>query len=375
MRKAILIATCLGSLLTSGFLVHAQNTKTITTAVPLLLIAPDSRGGAMGDAGVAVADGANAMHWNASALAFTDSRMGFAMSYSPWLRALGIPDINLMYLSGYYNTGTNGVVGASLRYFSLGEIQFTDPNGLPTGTDNPNEFALDVGYALPITPVLSGAITLRYINSRLGSTGTISPDGRAVNTVAGDVSFLYRKDFTLRGSAADMPVQFSSGINISNIGPKVSYTQSTVDRDFIPINLRIGYAFKFFLDDYNSITFTNDFNKLMVPSEGGRSDVPLLTGMFGSFGDAPGGFGEEISEINTSIGLEYWYRDLFTARGGFFYEDPEKGNRRFITVGAGIKYNVFGVDFAYLVPLTTNHPLENTLRFTLTYDFESAGNE
>ncbi|RMG57911.1 MAG: hypothetical protein D6722_24195 [Bacteroidetes bacterium] len=375
MRNIILVATCLACLLFSGTLVRAQNTKTITTAVPLLLIAPDSRGGAMGDAGVAVASGANSMHWNASALGFSDSRMGFAMSYSPWLRALGIPDINLMYLSGYYNTGGTGTVGASLRYFSLGEIQFTDPNGLPTGTDNPNEFALDVGYALRLTPVLSGAISLRYINSRLGSTGNISPDGRAVNTVAGDVSFLYRKDFTLRGAAADMPIQFSSGINISNIGPKVSYTQSTVDRDFIPINLRVGYAFKFFLDDYNSITFTNDFNKLMVPSEGGRSDVPLLTGMFGSFGDAPGGFGEEISEINTSLGLEYWYRDLFAARAGFFYEDPLKGNRRFMTVGAGIKYNVFGVDFAYLVPLTTNHPLENTLRFTLTYDFESAGNE
>ena len=158
-------------------------------------------------------------------------------------------------------------------------------------------------------------------------------------------------------------------MNISNIGPKVSYTDNTADQDFIPVNLRIGYAFKVQVDDYNSITFTNDFNKLLVPSEGGNSDQALLQGIFGSFGDATGGFSEEVSEINVSAGFEYWYRDLFAARVGYFYEDPNKGNRQFITLGAGIKYNVFGLHFAYLAPLELNHPLQNTLRFTLTYDF------
>jgi hypothetical protein len=347
-----------------------RGTKTITTAVPFLLVAPDSRSAGIGEAGVAIADDANAMHWNAAALAFIDSKMGFSMSYSPWLRNLGIPDINLMYLSGYYNTGNAGVVGASLRYFSLGQIDFTDGLGQPIGSDKPNEFALDVGYALKVTPVLSASITMRYIYSRLASNGNIDPNAKPVNSAAGDIGFLYKKDFRM---GTDLPVQFTSGLNLSNIGPKVSYTGSTVERDFIPINLRIGYAFKFFVDEYNSVTFTNDFNKLMVPSEGGRSSKPLLDGMFGSFGDAP--FGEEISEINTSIGFEYWYRELFAARMGFFYEDPLKGNRKFITLGAGIKYNVFGLNFAYLAPLQQNHPLQNTLRITLFYNFESAGTE
>lgn len=381
MRKAILTAACLSfvfigtqNLLAQGGTTGQTGTKTITTAVPFLMVAPDSRSAGIGEAGVAITDDANAMHWNPSALAFLDHRMGFSMSYSPWLRALGIPDINLMYLSGFYNTGNSGVIGASLRYFSLGEIDFTDGLGQPIGSDKPNEFALDVGYSLKVTPVLSAGISMRYIYSRLASNGNLGGDARPVNTAAGDISFLYKKDFKIRGNA-DIPVQFSSGLNISNIGPKVSYTANTSDRDFIPVNLRVGYAFKFFVDDYNSVTFTNDFNKLLVPSEGGRSDQALLQGMFGSFGDAPGGFGEEISEFNTSVGFEYWYRELFAARLGFFYEDPQKGNRKFITLGAGIKYNVFGLNFAYLAPIQQNHPLQNTLRFTLTYNFDSAGTE
>lgn len=384
MRKSFILIACLGILLGFSNRVLAQNpttgaertTKTITTAVPFLLVAPDSRSGGMGEAGVAIADDANAMHWNPAQLAFLDKRMGFAMSYSPWLRALGIPDINLMYLSGYFNTGGKGVVGASLRYFSLGEIQFTDNLGQPTGSGKPNEFALDLAYALPLTGDLSGSISLRFIHSELASNNNVpTADAKPVNSAAGDIAFAYKKDFKMNGGNGPIPVRFSSGINISNIGPKVSYSASTANKDFIPINMRLGYAFKFLVDDYNSITFTNDFNKLLVPSEGGRSDKALLSGIFGSFGDAEGGFGEEISEFNTSVGFEYWYREIFAARAGFFYEDAEKGNRKFITLGAGIRYNVFGLHFAYLAPLQQNHPLQNTLRFTLTYDFESAGNE
>ena len=356
-------------------------TKVITTAVPFLMIGPDSRAGAMGETGVAVANDANAMHWNPSALGFLDNRMGFSMSYSPWLRSLGIPDINLMYLSGYYNTG-KGVIGSSLRYFSLGDIQFTDINGTVIGNERPSEFALDVAYALKVTPVLTSAITLRFFNSRLSSAGDVVGDAKPVNSVAGDISFMYNKDFKIRSAGQDLPVIFSSGVNLSNIGPKVSYTDATSSQDFIPVNLRVGYAFKFMVDDYNSVVFTNDFNKLLVPSEGGRSDLPLLDGMFGSFNDAAGRlddqgipigegvFGEEISEIQTSVGIEYWYREIFAARAGYFYEDPQKGARQFITVGAGIKYNVFGLDFSYLVPIRSKNPLQNTLRFTLTYNFE-----
>lgn len=379
MRKTLFIAACLSFLFVFQNGVQAQGgtsgqagTKTITTAVPFLQIGPDSRHGGMGEAGVAVTDDANATHWNPSALAFIDKRMGFAMSYSPWLRALSIPDINLMYLSGYYNTGA-GVVGASLRYFSLGQIDFTDGLGQPIGSAKPNEFALDVAYALKVSEVLSAAVSLRYFHSELASNGNLT-EGRPVNSVAGDISFLYKKEFKLRG-ATDIPVQFTSGINISNIGPKVSYTAATAEKDFIPTNLRVGYAFKFYMDDYNSITIAHDINKLLVPSAGGRSDEPYLSGVFGSFGDAPGGFSEELSELNTQVGMEYWYRDLFSLRLGFFYEAPEKGNRKFVTLGAGIKYNVFGLHFSYLAPLAQNHPLQNTLRFTLSYDFDSAGNE
>ncbi|MEL7062672.1 MAG: type IX secretion system outer membrane channel protein PorV, partial [Bacteroidota bacterium] len=270
-----------------------------------------------------------------------------------------------------------GTVGASLRYFSLGEIDFTNIQGDYTGTDKPNELALDVAYSLKVSDQLSAAISLRYLNSRLTSGNGPDETNRTVNSAAGDISLFYTKDFTISG-ASDLPVQFSSGLHISNIGPKISYSPTKDLRDFIPTNLRVGYAFKFFLDDYNSLTFTNDFNKLLVPSprDSGVNvrEIPLLEGVFSSFGDADGGFGEELQEINISVGAEYWYRNLFAARAGFFYESPNKGNRRFITLGAGVKYNVFGLDFSYLAPIQQNHPLQNTLRFTLTYDFESAGN-
>jgi len=357
---------------------NGQNAlKTITTAVPFLLIAPDSRSGALGEAGVAIASDANAMHWNPSALAFLPNRMGFSLSYSPWLRQL-VPDINLAYISGFYNIGERGgTVGSSLRYFSLGQIEFTDNEGIKTGEFNANEFALDVAYARKISDLFSAAVAIRYIYSNLASNAGVNFDIKPANSVAADMSFTYTKDFDIKSKSSgnSLPINFKLGINISNIGAKVSYTSSTGRKDFIPTNLRIGYAFTAKLDEYNSLTLTNDFNKLLVPSEGGTSEKSLLSGIFGSFSDAEGGFGEEMSEITTSIGLEYWYRKLFSARVGWFYEDPLKGNRQFITLGAGVRYNVFGLDFAYLAPLEQNHPLQNTLRFTLTYNFQASSDE
>lgn len=377
-KIAFLRIACLG-LIFSTFLnqqaiaqINALGQKTITTAVPFLLIGPDSRAGALGEAGVAIANDANAMHWNPSTLAYAENQMGASMSYSPWLRALRIPDINLAYLSGYYNMGERGgVLGSSLRYFSLGVIDFTDFEGNPAGFDKPNEFALDVAYARKLTDVLSSAISLRYVYSRLAANQNVAPDAKPAQTVAADLSFFYNTDFSL----GETPVNFKTGVNISNIGAKVSYTQSAGNKNFIPTNLRVGYAFEAELDEYNSLTFTNDFNKLLVPSEGGTSTKTLIDGIFSSFNDAEGGMSEEITEINTSVGMEYWYRDLFAARLGYFYEDPQKGARTFITLGAGIRYNVFGLDFSYLAPLSQNHPLQNTLRFTLVYNFASEGNE
>lgn len=379
MRKSLFSTICFciltGFFMTASAQRGAIGTKTITTAAPFLSIGPDARAGGMGEVGVAVADDANALHWNPSALAFTESSMGFSMSYSPWLRSLNIPDINLAYLAGFYKTGENGVIGASLRYFSLGTIEFTDFDANKIGEDKPNEFALDLAYALKVSDQLSAAVSLRYFHSKLASDASLNPDLRAVNSIAGDFSFLYKKDFSMASAGADLPVTFTAGLHVSNIGPKVSYNSSNSNTDFIPINLRFGYAFKFQLDEYNSVTFANDFNKLLVPSVSGigqgAADQSLLSGIFGSFGDADGGFSEEISEINTSLGLEYWYRELFSARIGFFYEDPQKGNRKFITLGAGVKYNVFGLHFSYLAPLEQNHPLQNTLRFALIYNFDA----
>ena len=363
-------------LLASGFSANAQvnpggsDIKAITTAVPFLLITPDSRSGGLGDAGVAITDNSNATHWNLSALAFSQEKFGVGISYTPWLRQL-VPDINLSYLSGHYNMGERaGVIAASIRYFSLGKIEFTDDNAIKYGEFNANEFAMDAGYTRKITDNFSAGVALRFIYSNLAANANVgSFETKPGISAAGDINMLYTKDF----ESGALPMNLRWGLNISNMGAKISYTNSN-NRDFIPTNLRLGAALRTNLDDYNSLTVTTDLNKLMVPSEGGQSDKTLLDGMFTSFGDAPGGFKEEISEINLSAGLEYWYNNLFAARAGIFLEDANKGNRKFITLGAGIKYNVFGLDFAYLASLQQAHPLQNTLRFSLNFAFDPQGN-
>lgn len=344
--------------------------KAITTAVPFLMIAPDSRSGALGDAGVAISDDANATHWNLSGLAFTDKQMGVGISYTPWLRAL-VPDINLSYLSGFYNLGERGgVIASSIRYFTLGKIEFTDENAIKYGEYNANEFAIDAGYTRKVSENFSAGVALRFIYSNLAANATVGGfDTKPGTSVAGDVNMLYTKDLT----AGQTPVNFRWGLNITNIGAKISYTNSN-NRDFIPTNLRTGILVKSALDEYNSIGITADVNKLLVPSEGGQSEKTLIDGIFSSFGDAEGGFSEEISEFNLAAGLEYWYNDLFAARAGVFLEDAEKGNRKFITLGAGVKYNVFALDFAYLASLQQAHPLQNTLRFSLSFGFDPSGN-
>jgi hypothetical protein len=347
-----------------------QDIKAITTAVPFLMISPDSRSGGLGEAGVAIADNANASHWNLSALAFTEKKFGVGLSYTPWLRQL-VPDINLSYLSGYYNMGERaGVISSSLRYFSLGNIIFTDENAVEYGKFNANEFAWDAGYTRKVTENFSAGVGLRFIYSNLAANASVNGfETKPGVSVAGDLNMLYNKDF----DAGAIPLNFRWGLNISNIGAKISYTNSS-NKDFIPTNLRIGAAIKAGLDEYNSLTFTTDVNKLMVPTEGGQSTQTLISGMFSSFGDAPGGFTEEFKELNLSTGLEYWYNDLFAARAGIFLEDAIKGNRKFVTLGLGVKYSVFALDFAYLASLTQNHPLQNTLRFSLGFAFDNAGN-
>ncbi len=346
----------------------AGQIRAITTAVPFLLICPDARSGGLAEAGVALPPNMYSMHWNVGALGLAQERAGVAFSYTPWLRALGIGDINLLYVPGFWNISEKaGAIGASLTFFSLGKIEFTDNAGIKTGEYDANEFSFSAGYSHIITSNLSAGVALKYIQSNLtGATtvgGLTTQPGRSV---AGDMGLYYQKDFTLKVQPQPIPLTVRWGLAMSNIGAKMAYTASG-QKDFLPGNLRLGYSLTAKLNDFNSLTFTNDYNKLLVPSAGGAAQVALLEGMFKSFSDAPGGFKEEVSEIYWSMGLEYDYNRIFQVRGGFFYEDPMKGNRRFITLGAGLQFRQIRLDFAYLTSLVQNHPLQNTLRFTLAY--------
>ena len=383
-----------------------KNINTITTAVPFLLISPDSRSGAMGDVGVAIKPDANAVHWNPAKLAFIDDTedMGFSMSYSPWLRAL-VNDINLAYLTGYKKLDRNSAIGASLRYFSLGNITITDNFGSTIRDFKPNEFAFDFCYSRKLSQNLGAALSARYIYSNLtGGTNVGGADTKPGQSVATDLSMYYvTNEFELADKKSDVAI----GLNISNIGAKMAYTDNA-DRDFIPTNLRLGSAFNMEIDDYQEFTFAFDMNKLLVPTQpvyqqengsvvigldgapiifSGRDPNPgLPSGIFGSFSDAPGNviidengntvgvedgsiLIEELNEINLSVGVEYIYSQLFAVRAGYFHEHPTKGNRRFLSMGAGVKYKVLELDLSYLLALTQQSPLANTLRFTLKFNF------
>lgn len=387
MNKLTLLLTailCVGLLVQNA---EAQNktsatgANTITTGVPFLTIAPDSRSGAMGDAGAAISPDVNSQHWNPAKYAFTESEMGLALSYTPWLRAL-IQDMNLAYLVGYKKLDDQQTISGSLRYFTLGEIQFygNSPDAY-LGSQNPNEFALDMGYTRLLSDNFSGAVALRYIRSDLTSGQIVEGQPTyAGNAFAADVAFYYQNELRINRKTSTI----SAGINISNIGSKISYTEGET-KDFIPTNLKLGVGYKREIDRYNTIAFTFDANKLLVPTPsldsveidgvvqpiGFGADKSSIAGIFSSFSDAPGGVQEELKEINLSFGAEYWYNKQFAIRAGYFHEDVSKGNRKFITAGAGLKMNVFALDFSYLLPTAQNNPLANTLRFTLSFDFEA----
>jgi hypothetical protein len=366
--------------------------NTITTAVPFLMIAPDARAGGMGDYGAATSPDANSIHWNPSKLAFADKKYGFSISYTPWLRAL-VNDIYLANLSGYTKLKNDQAISMSLLYFSLGNIDFTNDVGEKTTSFNPNEFAVDMAYARKLGESFSGGFALRYIYSNLTGGAFINAgqiQTQAGKSVAADLSAYYRNPLDL-GSKKTI---LAAGIDISNIGSKISYSTSTV-KDFIPMNFRLGVNWKIDLDEYNSIAFGVDINKLLVPTPpvyklnadgsyatdsitheriviAGKdpTNISVPQAIFTSWSDAPAGFQEELKEITWQPGLEYWYDKQFALRAGYFHEAATKGNRKYFTLGAGLRYNVFGLDFAYLIPTTQRNPLENTLRFTLLFNFD-----
>lgn len=366
--------------------------NTITTAVPFLIIAPDSRASAMGDAGAATSPDPNSFHWNTSKLAFSKEKSEFGVSYSPWLKQL-VDDIHLSYLSGYTKFGKNHTIGGSMRYFSLGNITFTDDQGNLIREFSPNEFELLGGYAFKLSDRSAIGFNGKFVYSNL--TGGINAGTTATKPgLAGavDLSYSYfNEDIDLGGRDATL----SFGTSISNIGNKMAYTVEA-DRDFLPTNLRLGTALNVKFDDYNSLTTTVDFNKLLVPTlpvvngagvilSGKNNNVGTTGGMIQSFYDAPGNvvvaedgtaiiekgsrFKEELNEINIGGGLEYWYSDVLAIRGGYFYEHRAKGDRKYFTFGAGIYYSVFGIDVSYLAALKRTNPLANTVRFSLKFKF------
>ena len=352
-----------------------ESNNIISTVASFLLIAPDSRSGAMGDAGVATSPDVNSQHWNAAKYVFSEDRMGVSLSYIPWLKSY-VDDMNICYLAGFNKIKENQAIGYSLTYFSLGEMTFTDYNGSTVKQYNPKEFAIDGSYSMKLSDNLSASLTMRYIYSNLtgGITVNNSDETHAGHAVAGDLAVYYNKAF--EGSKHTHILAL--GANISNIGTKMSYTKN--NSNFIPTNMKLGLAYTLELDQYNSFTATFDINKLLVPTppirvndtivKGKDDDVSVPVGIFRSFGDAPDGFKEELKEISYSMGLEYWYSKTFAGRMGYFSEHKDKGGRKYLTFGVGLKLNVFSFDFSYLVTTTASNPLQNTVRFTLGLNFD-----
>jgi len=366
--------------------------NTILGGLPFLRIVPDAAGGGMGDTGIATDNGTNAIHFNGSKLPFVSKERGLAFTYTPWLTNIGLTDVYLIYLSGYMKIDDRQSFGGGIRFFSLGDINFTDLQGGVTGQGKPREWEVALGYSTKLANNFSAGLSVKYMLSDLATGQMVN--GVEITTAtsfAADLSFTYNNEVQVGLYDSRLRI----GGAITNIGSKVTYTRNSV-RDFIPTNLGIGAALEMDFDEYNTITFTLDLNKLMIPtpiaqtikeSDGTVLQNPewdtndnqvadyreagLFSGILGSFTDAPGGFSEEMSEITYSIGAEYWYDKQFAVRAGYFYEHRLKGNRQFLTVGAGLKYNVFGFDISYLVPTSnTRNPLDNTLRFTLLFDFE-----
>ena len=387
---AFLVLTCL--LITSTSFsqtsdINTQQPNPITTAVPFLLISPDARSGAMGDAGVSTTPDVYSIFWNPAKYAFIDKDFGFGIGYVPWLRGL-VNDIGLASVTGFKRFGDKQAIALSLRYFSMGEVNYTDEYGGDLGSYKPNEFAIDATYSRKFSPSISGAVAGRFIYSNLTPGYHALVQTHPGTSVAADIALYYHKELGIKGLTSSW---FNFGLDISNIGSKISYSSSSVVRDFIPTNLRIGPSFVMDIDEYNQLTIAIDFNKLLVPTppiyatdtsgqpvkgviaKGKNPNVSPVTGILQSFYDAPYGTKEEFEEWTISPALEYWYNKLFSIRAGYFWESKYKGNRQFFTIGAGLRYNVFGLDFSYLIPVKNNNPLQNTMQFTLIFNFDKVG--
>ncbi len=370
-----LVLSALIILLTFTSLKAQEEPNPITTAAPFLLIAPDARAGGMGDIGVATSPDANSQHWNASKFAFMPTEFTIGIIYTPWLREL-TNDVFLGGVSFANRIDERSAWATSLKYFNLGEIELTDGNGLPTGAEKLNEFSIDGSYSIKLSEYYSMGVTLRYIRSDLGIESANSTIN-AVNTFAVDISGFFQSEEKNYGNFNGI---WRGGFNISNMGPKVSYSDDGQE-NFIPTNLKLGGGFDFIFDNYNKFALNLEFNKLLVPTpnvsanDDGmppyvQKDIGFFEGMISSFGDAPGGGSEELKEITWAIGGEYMYSNSFALRAGYFNESELKGARKYVTIGTGFAFKSTKLDISYLFNASNvNNPLENTLRFSLAFDF------
>lgn len=379
--------TLLTLLIALGTSLWAQsgNQNYISTGMPILLISPDAVSSGMGDVGAATTPDAYSAHWNNAKFAFTEGTFGVSTTFIPWLRNLNVGDMNLLYLGGYYKLGSRGTVAASLTYFSLGDIDMTDNEGMKVMVLHPNEFAFDLTYALKITDNLSLGASGRFMRSDLTNGQTIN-DGsgnsetHAANSLAADIGLYYQKPI-------DKEQEIAFGAFISNLGAKLSYSDANNNKEFLPSNLRIGGRYTNEIDEHNKVSVMLDLNKLLVPTPKFRTysvdgiqslqeynNISTMAGVFQSFSDAPGGMSEELQEIQLSAGAEYWYEEFLAVRAGYFYEHVNKGGRQYATVGIGLRYNIFSFDFSYLIPTTklSTNPLSNTIRIQLSMDLKPA---
>ncbi len=356
-----------------------QDSRVITTAVPFILIASDARASGMGDMGAATTVDAFSQNWNPAKYIHSENKMGIGLSYTPYLSQL-VNDIKILNVTYYNKINDRSAFGLSVKYFGLGDIDLTDQSGNYTGTVNPNEFYIDGSYALKLSETYSMAVSMRFINSDL-KLGTGNQDASAAQSFAVDISGYYLSkpiDFT------DFEGRIRLGYNLQNLGPKMRYYKDD-EGDFLPTNLKLGAGFDFILDEYNTVGLTLETNKLLVPTppkrdtngqiiEGKDDNVNWMSGIFQSFGDAPGGFSEEIKEFQWSLGSEYTYMDAFAIRAGYFHESEIKGNRKYFTIGAGFKYNFMTLDVSYLFSSNKlKTPLDNTMRFSLTFNLDAIG--
>ena len=380
MKKATLKLTALVMLM-AGVIseTQAQTSATndlsvVTTAVPFLRISPDSRSSGMGETGIATSADAYSHFWNLGKIPFSTTKTNVGVTYTPWLKDLGLDDVYLLTLGGHHKLDDNSALSLGVRYFSLGSIQFTDANGNKLNDFRPREFAVDLGYSRKLSAKDGLGIAIRYISSDLAGGTVNGVNYKKGSSVAGDLHYFHN-------GAKENGGGFNWGVTLSNLGAKIGYTDDDDQKDFIPANLGLGGAYTKVFDADNKITFAADLNKLLVPTPPATTDSAglveyrtkgVVSSWFSSFGDAKDG-GEELREVTASIGAEYWYKDQFAFRAGYFYEHPEKGNRKYFTIGAGLKYNMVGLNFAYLMPSgsgVNRNPLSNTLRFSLSFDMD-----